>query len=63
MEKQEFYIEGKNSVNSSIKFYFEGDFDSCVQECKQTLALIGGGYLRIFLLYGDYGVFILKVEN
>ena len=49
MEKQEFYIEG--------------DFDSCVQECKQTLAFIGGGYLRIFLLHGDYGVFILKVEN
>lgn len=62
MESGIFYVMGENVDGDFIDFDFNGDIDSCVLACEETLASVGGGHLDIFIVEDEHEVFVQDVE-
>lgn len=62
MESGIFYVIGENIEGDLVEFDFNGDIDSCVLACEDTLTSVGGGHLDIFIVEDEHEVFVQDVE-
>lgn len=62
MESGIFYVIGENVDGDLVEFDFNGDIDSCVLACEDTLVSVGGGHLDIFIVEDEHEVFVQDVE-